>query len=323
MNDAADDNVGAERARGGRGPVGRAPWGLRDIVTVMGLALISLAVLYTILAAIISAAGIGSKGATELGFSLVATFLFELCLFGLALAFSAGKYGIGLRGFGFRPLALDEAYLPVVGILGGFLIVTLYVTAVSVLRLKSLVPSPNLPPGIFDSRALIPLAGVEACVVAPLVEESFFRGFIFRGLLDRRIHLTFAYFVAITVVLVLAFVIARLLALASAVAVALVVPPAIVVAALVVWIAWRLLAARRPTLLRAGFGFHSGFWSAALISGLLFAAFHGQAGLLIPFTGVGALFAWLYRRSGSLWANIVAHAGFNLISFTASLISHH
>jgi membrane protease YdiL (CAAX protease family) len=60
------------------------------------------------------------------------------------------------------------------------------------------------------------------------------------------------------------------------------------------------------------------FWAMAL-SGLIFAAFHvtsgDTVGLLLPFTLVGMLFAWLYYRTGSLWTNIGAHLLFNLSSF--------
>ena len=60
------------------------------------------------------------------------------------------------------------------------------------------------------------------------------------------------------------------------------------------------------------------FWAMAA-SGLIFAAFHvtsgDTAGLVLPFTLVGMLFAWLYYRTGSLWTNIFAHLLFNLFSF--------
>jgi len=60
------------------------------------------------------------------------------------------------------------------------------------------------------------------------------------------------------------------------------------------------------------------FWSMVL-SGFIFAAFHVTSGdtigLVLPFTLVGMLFAWLYLRTGSLWTNIGAHMLFNLYSF--------
>jgi len=56
---------------------------------------------------------------------------------------------------------------------------------------------------------------------------------------------------------------------------------------------------------------------AALVSGALFALAHGQPGLIIPFTGVGAILAYAYERTGTLAAPIGVHFLFNLISFLA------
>lgn len=63
-----------------------------------------------------------------------------------------------------------------------------------------------------------------------------------------------------------------------------------------------------------------GFWRAALASGFMFGAAHvtgpASAGLVLPFTGIGAMFAYVYYRTGSLWASIGAHLVFNAVSFT-------
>ncbi len=56
-------------------------------------------------------------------------------------------------------------------------------------------------------------------------------------------------------------------------------------------------------------------WPAFLLSGLAFALFHLNASVLVPFTFVGAFFAWSYWRSGSLWTSITAHAIVNGASF--------
>lgn len=67
-----------------------------------------------------------------------------------------------------------------------------------------------------------------------------------------------------------------------------------------------------------------GFWPAALLSGLLFSGIHvtdsDLIGLLIPFTVIGTLFAWLRARTGSLWNPILVHFVFNLIGATASVV---
>jgi membrane protease YdiL (CAAX protease family) len=66
-----------------------------------------------------------------------------------------------------------------------------------------------------------------------------------------------------------------------------------------------------------------GFWPAALISGALFSVIHlsgGNPGLLIPFTIIGVLLAWLVRRTGSLWTPIAVHAIFNGVSIAVTLL---
>ncbi|MFQ5744108.1 MAG: type II CAAX prenyl endopeptidase Rce1 family protein [Acidobacteriota bacterium] len=56
---------------------------------------------------------------------------------------------------------------------------------------------------------------------------------------------------------------------------------------------------------------HSGWTSAILLDGLLFAAFHLEPVGLIPRTAVGVFLGLLVFRSGSLYPAMVAHATFN------------
>ncbi len=62
-----------------------------------------------------------------------------------------------------------------------------------------------------------------------------------------------------------------------------------------------------------------GVGGAMLASGVLFGTFHvtgaDSVGLIVPFSAIGASFAWLYYRTGSLWPSIGAHFLFNLVSF--------
>jgi membrane protease YdiL (CAAX protease family) len=62
------------------------------------------------------------------------------------------------------------------------------------------------------------------------------------------------------------------------------------------------------------------FLLAAGISGLFFSLAHGDPGLVIPFTGVGMVFAYLYERTGSLYAPIGVHVLFNLVSLLALIL---
>ena len=64
-----------------------------------------------------------------------------------------------------------------------------------------------------------------------------------------------------------------------------------------------------------------GVAGAMVASGVLFGVFHitsaDTLGVVLPFSLIGMLFAWLYYRSGSLWPNIAAHFLFNVVGFAA------
>jgi membrane protease YdiL (CAAX protease family) len=59
---------------------------------------------------------------------------------------------------------------------------------------------------------------------------------------------------------------------------------------------------------------------AAVLSGLLFSVAHGQLGLIIPFTLIGAILAIVYERTGSIWMNMGLHCILNLVSFIVLLV---
>lgn len=77
-----------------------------------------------------------------------------------------------------------------------------------------------------------------------------------------------------------------------------------------------------------GFLFHGmwgriGFWPAAIGSGFLFSVIHVSSGdligLVVPFTVIGTLFAWLTMRTGSIWNAVAVHFLFNAVGVTANL----
>lgn len=59
-----------------------------------------------------------------------------------------------------------------------------------------------------------------------------------------------------------------------------------------------------------------GFWPAAGISSVLFAAVHFDPGSMVPFILIGVLLCWVYYRRRSLWDAMVFHLVFNLVSFS-------
>ena len=61
---------------------------------------------------------------------------------------------------------------------------------------------------------------------------------------------------------------------------------------------------------------------AMVASALIFSIFHlsqGSPGVLIPIFFTGLLLAWLYHRTGSLWASIVAHGSQNAVALAGTL----
>ena len=72
----------------------------------------------------------------------------------------------------------------------------------------------------------------------------------------------------------------------------------------------------------AGLAAKWGIWGGIAASSAIFAAAHGSAGAFIPIAVSGALFAWVYRQSGSLWLPVSAHASQNLLAFAAAALAH-
>lgn len=61
----------------------------------------------------------------------------------------------------------------------------------------------------------------------------------------------------------------------------------------------------------AGLAQYLPLWWAAIISGIIFGAAHLDPWSIVPLAVVGTGLALLYRRTGSLWPNIIAHGAFN------------
>ncbi len=61
------------------------------------------------------------------------------------------------------------------------------------------------------------------------------------------------------------------------------------------------------------------FWPAAILTSAAFALAHVWWQLYLPIFVLGLAFAWLFWRTGSLWAPIAAHATINAISLVVAL----
>jgi membrane protease YdiL (CAAX protease family) len=163
------------------------PWGWRECLLGVIAAIASLAALFTVVAVVAGAFGTADgDSAGYILFGLAATVVLEACLFGIAVRFTAGRYPGGLRLLGWRftspsewigwsGLAVVLAWATLLG----------YVVLLKALKLDDLVPQSNVPKGVFDHRETVALAVLLTVVAAPIVEETFFRGFLFGGLRRR------------------------------------------------------------------------------------------------------------------------------------------
>lgn len=68
--------------------------------------------------------------------------------------------------------------------------------------------------------------------------------------------------------------------------------------------------------LYAGLAGHLGHVRAAVISSALFAVIHSDLPALLPLFVLGLIFAWVYRKTGSLWGCLLLHSMWNATTFS-------
>ncbi len=224
--------------------IGPKPWGIPAILLVLALPVL----LWGSSLGIAIAEGTPDDLTTnEIIASFGFTIFLDFVLIGLAAGLSLWRYKLDWSALGFRPLDRSFWWWPVVAAAAAHIGIIAYALVLTLIAGEGAAPDQELDE-LFESRLVLPLAGVATVIMAPLAEEIFFRGFIFAGLI-------------------------------------------------------------RPF----------GLYGAMAASGVVFGMFHitsaDTVGLVLPFAVVGALFAWLYQRTGSLWASIAAHLVFNLVSF--------
>lgn len=172
----------AEVERDTPSPPGGVAWGPRDI----GLAaLLALGVGFTLMALILVpvAAVAGSTDDTAvLVTGLVVTLLFDAALFGSALIFSIARYRCSWAALGLGPITMQQFWPGLGTAVLGQIIIAAYAGLIQLVGPDALLPDTNVPDELFEVPLVLPLAGVATVLVAPLAEETFFRGFVFAGL---------------------------------------------------------------------------------------------------------------------------------------------
>jgi membrane protease YdiL (CAAX protease family) len=161
---------------------GTAAWGPRDIILALALAFGAGFALVAVIVAPVSAVAGSNDDPAVLAASLVATMLFDGGLFGAAAFFSIARYRCSWGALGLGPPIAKELWPGIATAVGGQVIIATYAGLVRLVGLDELLPGTNVPQAMFEQRLLLPLVGIATVLVAPLAEETFFRGFMFTGL---------------------------------------------------------------------------------------------------------------------------------------------
>jgi len=162
------------------------PWGWVECVAGVGVVLGGLFLSIIVLSVILGVTDTKTDSVNGLLLGLILTLAFEGILFGVALAFSAGRYPGGLRLLGYcwrPPTEWVRWTFSAWGL--AYVALFVYIAVTQVPGLQEFQPQSNVPSGIFDHALTIPLATFLTVIAAPIVEETFFRGFIFNGLRGR------------------------------------------------------------------------------------------------------------------------------------------
>ena len=165
------------------------PWGLADVSLAL-VVMVLIAVMLVLPAGAVAEAIAGDmdveKDPEALAVLLGANLGLEAALLGAAYLFSVAKYKVSWGALGFRRPKKGGLWLPLVVLGLAWVIMGSYFGIAEAVLPEVLVPKEgSIPDAAFDSATVLPIAVLLAIVFAPLMEETFFRGFIFNALRGR------------------------------------------------------------------------------------------------------------------------------------------
>jgi membrane protease YdiL (CAAX protease family) len=164
---------------------GRTPWGYADMAMAIGIIIggtILLALPAAAVAAVIAGGSDIDNDKAALAVLLGANLLLELFLLVAVALFTVRKYKVSWAAVGLRLPERGGWWLPLAMLGGALMVIWVYFAVIAALGAE---PSSNIPDEAFDSVPLIVLVGILSLALAPVMEETFFRGFLFGGLRGR------------------------------------------------------------------------------------------------------------------------------------------
>jgi membrane protease YdiL (CAAX protease family) len=166
-------------------PRERTPWGYADMAMAIGIVIGGTFLVGAPLAMVaVLIAGGADLGDDDIATAILlgASLLAEVFLLLAVALFTVGKYRVSWATLGLRMPRRGGWWLPLALLGGALAVVWLYFAVLAALGVE---PGGNIPEEAFDSVPLVVLVGVLSLAVAPFMEETFFRGFLFGGLRGR------------------------------------------------------------------------------------------------------------------------------------------
>lgn len=163
----------------------RAPWGLLDMAKAIGIVISGTLISFLPVALLIYFI-VGDNNAeddpTALTLAIGSSAVLQILMAYSVYRFSIRKYRVSWSAVGLRWPQKATFWLPIPLVVGAYAIMLAYF---GLLSAAGIHPDTDLPDGVFDNIGPAVALAVLSLLFAPVMEEIFFRGFVFGGLRGR------------------------------------------------------------------------------------------------------------------------------------------
>ena len=165
-------------------------WGIKDcVLSIIIFVAVSVVVVISITALADNIAGDQGEINNDplaLAITLIGTIGVQIVLFSIVYFFTISKYKISWQDFGFQMPRRGGFWLPLVLVGLAYVVIFSYTGIMESIGPDYLRPDEStIPEKAFNANIALPFALLLAVLIAPISEEVFFRGFIFRAIESR------------------------------------------------------------------------------------------------------------------------------------------
>ncbi len=163
-----------------------AAWSLGDILlailVIIGVVIVASIPIFVVAIAIAGGSDKVDASPNALAVELLASAVFQVSALGAAWFFGLRKYHLNWAALGFRKPERGWPWLPFTLVLGALTIVFVYSIMLSIAGVS---PNTDLPDAVYNHFLPLSIVLILTVLIAPVIEETFFRGFVFGGLMRR------------------------------------------------------------------------------------------------------------------------------------------